>query len=94
MVNNILIEVIGAIAEQERKKIKERQIEGVSAMPIVEGKRMSVKTGNYLGRPKNDLKDFEKIYGKQKSGEISVVEACNRLNISRTQWYRLVKEVA
>ena len=33
MVNNILIEVLGAVAEQERKKTKQRQAEGIAAMP-------------------------------------------------------------
>ena len=32
MVNNILIEVLGAIAEDERIKIKQRQSEGIAAM--------------------------------------------------------------
>ena len=32
MVNNILIEVLGAVAEQERKKTKQRQAEGIAAM--------------------------------------------------------------
>ena len=51
MVNNILIEVLGAVAEQERKKTKQRQAEGIAAMPVVDGKRVSVKTGRGFGRP-------------------------------------------
>ncbi len=34
MVNNILIEVLGAIAEEERIKTKQRQREGIDCMPI------------------------------------------------------------
>ena len=41
MVNNILIEVLGAIAEQERLKIRSRQDEGIEAMPVIDGKRTS-----------------------------------------------------
>ena len=41
MVNNILIEVMGAMAEQERKKIRKRQAEGIAAMPVVNGRKVS-----------------------------------------------------
>ena len=92
MVNNILIEVLGTIAEQERKKNKQRQREGLDAMPVVDGKRVSYKTGNPIGRPKRSL-DFEKIAKKQKDGLITVTDACKELGISRTQWYRLIKAV-
>ena len=43
MVNNILIEVLGTIAQQERETIRQRQAEGIAA----------AKTkGKHLGRPK------------------------------------------
>lgn len=45
MVNNILIEVLGTIAEQERLKIRSRQAEGIAAMPVRNGKKFSAKTG-------------------------------------------------
>jgi len=94
MVNNILIEVLGAIAEQERRKNKQRQKEGIDAMPVSNGKRVSLKTGNPYGRPRREISDFEKILKKQKDGLITVVEACKELGISRTQWYRAMKEVS
>lgn len=94
MVNNVIIEVMGAVAEQERLKIRKRQREGINSMPIVNGKRVSTRTGNSTGRPRKELPNFEKIAKKQKEGLITVVEACSRLGISRAQWYRLVKEVA
>ena len=92
MVNNVLIEVLGAVAEQEREKILERQKEGIAAMPIVDGKRISLRTGRPMGNPGKDLKDFPKFFKKTKNGEMTVVECCRQLGISRTQWYRLVKE--
>jgi len=85
MVNNILIEVMGAIAEQERLKIKKRQLEGI---------REAKKKGIPFGRPKKEIPDFEKYLKKQKEGKISISQACRALGISRTQWYRLTKEVA
>ena len=94
MVNNILIEVMGAIAEQEREKIGKRRDEGIASMPIVNGKKVSAKTGKEYGRPLLDLGGtFEKFLKKQKDGEISVTECCKQLGISRATWYNKVKEV-
>lgn len=87
MVNNILIEVMGAIAEQERKKIGVRQREGLDAMPVISGKRVSVKTGRPIGRPEKQVQ-YELMPGE------TVSAACGRLGISRTQWYRAAKESA
>lgn len=89
MINNILVEVLGAISEEERNKIRSRQREGIDAMPVLNGKRISSKTGKEIGRPKKQLPDFQKILEKQKDGLLSVSEACKILGISRTQWYRL-----
>ena len=91
MVNNILIEVLGAVAEQEREKILERQKEGIAAMPVVDGKKVSTKTGRAMGNPGKDLKDFPKFFEKTKKGELSISESCRQLGISRTHWYRLCK---
>ena len=90
MINNILIEVMGAIAENEREKILERQKEGIAAMPIVDGKRVSLKTGRPMGKPVREIKGIEKYREMVESGAISVTESCKQLGISRTQWYRLV----
>ena len=94
VVNNILIEVMGAMAEQEREKTGKRREEGIAAMPIVNGKRVSSKTGNEYGRPTIKLNDsFEKFLKKQKDGELSVRECCEQLGISRATWYNKLKEV-
>lgn len=86
MVNNILIEVLGTIAEQEWKKIKKRREEGVAAMPVDEnGRKVSSKTGRGFGRPafEGDL--------SLREGE-TVVEAAKRLGISRNTYYRKLRE--
>jgi DNA invertase Pin-like site-specific DNA recombinase len=91
MINNILIEVMGAVAEEERKKILERQKEGISAMPIIDGKRVSTKTGRPMGKPAKEVVGIEKYKGMVADGIMSVTESCKQLGISRTQWYRLCK---
>ena len=91
MINNVLIEVMGAVAEQEREKILERQKEGIAAMPVVNGKKVSLKTGRATGNPGKDLRRFAEFFEKTKKGELSVSESCKELGISRTHWYRLCK---
>lgn len=88
MLNNVLIEVLGAIAEQERIKIKKRQSEGIAAMPVVNGKRVSPKTGRGFGREALDIPGFEKFLKKQKEGLMSITECCRELGISRSTWYK------
>lgn len=92
MVNNILIEVLGSIAEQERVKNRQRQREGIDAMPVVNGRRVSAKTGRPAGRPRLQLDGFTMVRDRQRSGAISVKEACQQLGISRSQWYVMTKE--
>jgi len=85
MVNNIIVEVLAAMAEQERLKIKKRQKEGIA---------IAKTKGVRFGRPKKELFEFEKFLKKQKEGSITITKACEMLGISRTQWYRLVNEVS
>ena len=92
MVNNILIEVLGAMAQNEREKTHKRQREGIDAMRVVDGKRVSAKTGQKYGRPSVVSEvDFQKFLKKQKDGLLSVTECCRELGISRTTWYNLAK---
>ena len=91
MVNNILVEVMTSIAEEEVTKREMRQKEGIAAMPVVEGKKVSLKTGRPMGNPGKDLSEFPKFLEKTKKGDLSVAESCRQLGISRTHWYRLCK---
>ena len=84
MINNIIIEVLGAVAEEERKKIKTRQAEGIA---------VAKEKGVRFGRPKVDYPPlWKKIYNEYKNKEISGVEAMRILNLKKTTFYKLVKE--
>lgn len=94
MINNILVEVMASIAEQERKKIRQRQLEGIAAMPVENGRKKSSRTGRFTGRPQGQYPDFKKFFAEQKSGLITVDEACREMGISRSQWYALKRKSA
>lgn len=86
MVNNILIEVLGTIAEREWAKTKERREAGIAAMPIDEnGRKVSSRTGRGFGRSAVEV-DISLHPGE------NVTDACARLGISRTTYYRKLRE--
>jgi len=93
MINNILIEVLTSIAENERVTIRQRQAEGIAAMPVnADGKKVSAKTGKATGRPSVPFPDnWGVIYTEWKKGDITAVAAMRELNLSRCTFYRLVK---
>ena len=85
MVNNILIEVLGTIAEQERLTIKQRQAEGIAAAKA-KGKR--------LGRPPmKKPENWEQVYGSWKRGEITARKAIEMLGMKTATFYKLVRTV-
>lgn len=82
MVNNILIEVLGAIAEQERVTIHQRQAEGIAAAKA---------KGKHLGRPKAIKPDnWNEVITRWKSGEITAVEAMRLTGVKRSTFYKLI----
>lgn len=96
MVNNILIEVLGAFAEQERENIRKRQREGIDAMPVDErGRKVSTKPGKEgrtYGRKEKRVENFAEVYERQQMGELSLKEALSLVGIGRTKWYELARE--
>lgn len=84
MVNNILIEVLGTIAEQERLTIRARQREGIDS---------AKKRNKHLGRPKTvKPENWEEIYGKWRNGEITARDAMRLLGVGKNVFYRWAKE--
>ena len=84
MINNIIIEVLGAVAEEERNKIRSRQAEGIAA-----AKEKGIK----FGRPKTEYPaGWGEYYAKWKAGEITATKMMEQLELKRNTFYRLVKK--
>ena len=82
MVNNILIEVLGTIAEQERENIRKRQAEGIEA---------AKQNGKKLGRPALEFPaNWDSVYASWKAGEITAKGAMEQTGTKRTSFYKLV----
>ena len=83
MVNNILIEVLGTIAEQERMNIKLRQAEGIAAAHA---------RGVKFGRPRAKLPgNWDSVIQDWKAGNITAVRAMQLTNTKRNTFYKFVK---
>jgi len=84
MVNNILIEVLGTMAEQERKNIKRNQAEGIASAKA---------RGKHLGRPSAAYPDnWQAVYDEWKAEKITAKKAMELTGLKRTTFYSLVKK--
>lgn len=78
-----MLTVFGAVAELEREYILQRQREGIE---------IAKRQGKYKGRKPLVPPGFQEIVARWKRGEITAVEACRRLGMSKATFYRKVKE--
>jgi len=86
MINNLLLEVLGTMAEQERINIRLRQAEGIAVLK-------SKNNGKGIGRPKAEYPvNFKEIYNEWKSTDMTALKAMETLNLKKNTFYKLVKE--
>ena len=78
-----ILTVFGAIAELERDSILQRQAEGIA---------VAKAKGVYKGRKPIDCPDFDKFYEQVQSGVITATRGFELLGISKSSWYRRVRE--
>lgn len=78
-----VLTIFGAIAELEREYILQRQAEGI---------KEARKMGKYRGRKKKETPDFDKVYEQVQSGVITATRGWELLAISKSSWYRRVRE--
>lgn len=91
LISDIVVKLLSYVAETERENIKARQAEGIAAMPVVDGKKVSKKTGRGFGRTQKRPENFAEVYKRQQSGELSVKEAMSLVGVGRTRWYELAR---
>ena len=83
LISDIVIQLLSYVAETERTMIKKRQREGIE---------MAKLRGVKFGRPKIDLPDnFHDIAEKYQKGNITNLEACEELSMSRGTFFRYLK---
>lgn len=93
LISDLVVRLLGYVAQTERENIKKRQAEGIAAMPVDEsGRKVSKKTGRGFGRPESRPGNFAEVYERQQRGEIKLAEALTLVGIGRTRWYELARE--
>lgn len=84
MVNNILIEVLGTIAEQERQTIRMRQLEGLEA---------ARKANKHLGRKATEKpENWRDVFSLWDNKKITARQAMKMLGVSKNVFYKWVKD--
>ena len=78
-----MLTIFGAVSELERSYILSRQREGIE---------LAKAKGVYKGRKPIDCPDFDKVHRQVELGELSATDAFKKLNISKSSWYRRVRE--
>ena len=78
-----MLTVFGAVAELEREYILQRQREGIA---------IAKANGVYKGRKSLQPPEFEKVTAKWRNGQITAAEAMRQLGMSKSTFYRRVKE--
>ena len=78
-----MLTVFGAVAELEREYILQRQREDIA---------IAKANGVYKGRKSLQPPEFEKVTAKWRNGQITAAEAMRQLGMSKSTFYRRVKE--
>ena len=81
-----MLSLLAWVAEQERKKIRNRQREGIE---------LAKKQGKYKGRrpDKYDADQVREWYARVKAGETTNLYAMRQCGMKRGKWYAVLKEL-
>ena len=84
-ISDLVLQILSFVAQNEREAIHKRQAEGIAAARL---------RGIRFGRPRQVLpQDFDEIVLAWKKGSITLDEALEKCHISRSTFYRRVKDV-
>ena len=78
-----MLTIFGAVAELEREYILQRQREGIA---------IAKEQGKYTGRKTTQPPDFDRVVAQWRRGEITAAAAMRTLKLSKSTFYRKVKE--
>ena len=83
-ISDIVLQILSFVAENERDFIKQRQAEGI---------KIAKEKGIKFGRPKCNLPiNYKDILNSFVNNDIDISTALNKLNVSRTTLYRLIRK--
>jgi DNA invertase Pin-like site-specific DNA recombinase len=84
LISDIILQLLSYMAEDERKRIKDRQKDGI---------QVAINKGVRFGRKKIEIDErFKSIYNDWKDNKITAVAAMRTLDMKSNTFYRRVKE--
>lgn len=84
LISDIILQLLSYMAEDERKRMRERQKEGIE---------IAIQKGIPFGRKKIEINEtFISVYEEWKQHKITAVEAMKRVEMKPNTFYRRVKE--
>lgn len=85
LISDLVLQLLSYVAENERKNIRQRQSEGISAAKI---------RGVKFGRPKKyNPMDYVEIYQRFKKKEITQKQAMKAIGSCQSTYYKIVNEI-
>jgi DNA invertase Pin-like site-specific DNA recombinase len=85
------LSLLSYVAEQERKKIRQRQAEGI-AVAKAEGRHLGRPLINLESLSKEERSAFEAMFPRWECKEITAVEYMDKLGIKKNTFYKIVKK--
>lgn len=85
LISDIVLQLLAYVAQKERESIRQRQAEGIAA------KKARGEWADY-GRPWIVVERFDEYRQKVKDGVMTVKQAYEELGISRSLWYKRMRE--
>lgn len=84
VISDIVLQLLGYVAEQERAFIKERQAEGI---------KVAKEKGTRLGKPPIEYpENWHEVYPIWIKKDITAREAMEKMQLKRTSFYKLVQK--
>lgn len=85
LITDIVLKLLGYVAQRERENIKTRQAEGIASAKA---------KGTKFGRPSGEIpKDFIRAYDLYKQGLIKVKDVMNMCNIKRSTFFKYAQSI-
>ncbi len=87
---DLVLQILSYVAQKELENTRRRQKQGINAMPVINGKKTSTKTGRPTGRPSVEFpQDWKEYYEKWRLGEITAIKCMEILNLKRSTFYKI-----
>jgi DNA invertase Pin-like site-specific DNA recombinase len=85
------LSLLSYVAEQERKKLRQRQREGIE-LAKAQGKRIGRPAVTFDTLSDEQRRTWREVYPRWKADQVKAVEFMRLLGVKKTTFYKLVKE--